>query len=143
MRLTSTPTLPALMLAIVAGFAVGAKAQPAPAGGQTAPADAATAEPPPKPEPGTTSQLGCIGLSSETKGELNNYTYVTTLENKCEERIICRLFVHAVHAKGSTLGRATLILGRKSEGAAAKKSYAMKVPTPGGMTMSTRECRVY
>lgn len=138
MRLT--PTLPALVLAIVAGFAVVAEAQPAPAGGQTAPA---TAEPPPKPDPGTTSQLGCIGSSSETKGEHNNYTYVTTLENKCEERIICRLFVHAVHAKGSTLGRATLILGRKSEGAAAKKSYAMKVPTPGGMTLSTRECRVY
>jgi hypothetical protein len=120
---------------------VAAQAQPAPAGGQ--PADAATAEPPPKPERGTTSQLACIGSSSETKGDHGSYAYVTTLENKCEERIICRLFVHAVHAKGSTLGRTTLTLGRKSEGAAAKKSYAMKVPTPGGMTMSTRECRVY
>jgi hypothetical protein len=28
------------------------------------------------------------------------------------------------------------------KGEAAKKSYALKVPAAGGMTMSSRECRV-
>jgi len=97
----------------------------------------------PKPDPGTTVQLKCIDENGELRGDGRTLAHVTTLENKCEARMKCRVFVHAVHAKGDTLGRATLTLAPKSQGPAAKKSYAMKVPTAGGMTTSTRECWAY
>jgi hypothetical protein len=123
----------ALTLSIATGFAASGLAQTAPADGQS----------PPTPDKGTTLQLNCIDSSGETKGRGRALAYVTTFENKCEARMKCAVFVHAVHPKGSTLGRATLVLAPASQGAAAKKSYAMKVPASGGMTTSTRECRVY
>jgi hypothetical protein len=128
--------LPALTLALALGFASAGLAEDAPADGQTPPV-------PPVPDKGTTLQLKCIDSNSETTGSGKTLAFVTTFENKCEARMKCMVFVHAIHAKGSTLGRATLILAPASKGAAAKKSYAMKVPTAGGMTTSTRECRVF
>jgi hypothetical protein len=44
--------------------------------------------------------------------------------------------------EGAGHGRATLELAPKSRGAAAKKSYVLKVKMLGGITQSTRECRV-
>ena len=54
----------------------------------------------------------------------------------------CAVFVYVLNAKGPAHGRATLILGPKSDGAAATKSYALKVKGAGGFGTSTRECRV-
>ena len=48
-----------------------------------------------------------------------------------------------INARGATQGRATLILGPKSDGAAATKSYALKVKGAGGFSTSDRECRVF
>jgi hypothetical protein len=45
-------------------------------------------------------------------------------------------------ARGTALGHTTLILGATSQGAAAKKSYAMKVKTAGGVAQVSRACRV-
>jgi len=47
-----------------------------------------------------------------------------------------------LNAKGPAHGRSTLILGPKSDGAAATKSYALKVKGIGGFGTSARECRV-
>ena len=54
----------------------------------------------------------------------------------------CRIFVYKINARGPSQGRGTLILGPKSDGAAATKSYALKVKGTGGFSTSTRECRV-
>ena len=115
-------------------FASAALAQNAPAAGQ---------EPPPVADEGTTSQLKCIADSSGFKRSGDSATYTIELANKCEQRLKCRVYAYITSSKGPVQGHATMILAPKSSGAAAKKSYVMKVKMMGGMAQSSRECRVF
>jgi hypothetical protein len=133
-RFTSAAKLRALTLAMAIGFAAAGYAQDAPADGQKA-------EPPPVPDRGTTSQLDCIGENTQYTKSGKSFFYVMKLENKCEARMKCAVFAYVLNAKGPAHGRSTLILGPKSVGAAATKSYALKVKGIGGFGTSTRECR--
>jgi hypothetical protein len=135
-RSTSTPKLCALTLAMALGFAVAGYAQDAPANGQKA-------EPPPVPDRGTTAQPNCIDESSKYTKRGKSLFSVMKLTNKCEARIKCAVFVYKINARGAAQGRATLILGPKSDGAAATKSYALKVKGAGGFSTSDRECQVF
>ena len=65
------------------------------------------------------------------------------LENKCERRMTCKVFVYINSAKGPVQGRGTIVLAEKSRGAAATKSFTMKAKMAGGSSQSTRECRVF
>jgi hypothetical protein len=134
MRVTSTSRLLALTMTIAIGFAAVGLAQDAPADGQTA-------EPPPVPDKGTTSQLNCIEQSSDYKRTGKSLFYVQTFANKCEARMKCTIFVYQLNARGPSQGHGTLTLGAKSEGAAAKKSYALKIKGTGGFGTADRECR--
>ena len=134
MRFASTSKLCALTLAMVIGFATAGFAEDAPGAGQKV-------EPPPVPDRGTTSQLNCIGENTQYTKTGKNSFYVMTFENKCEARMKCAVFAYTVNARGPAQGRATLILGPKSAGAAATKSYALKVKGIGGFGTSARECR--
>jgi hypothetical protein len=116
------------------GFAAAAVAQSAPADGQKA-------EPPPVPDRGTTAQPNCIDEKGEYTKRGNSLFFLMKLENKCEARMKCAVFAYVPNAKGPAHGRSTLILGPKSEGSAASKSYALKVKGIGGFGTSTRECR--
>jgi hypothetical protein len=130
--------LAVLALCLCGCFAGGAMAQNAPAADQDK-----GQEPPPKPDPGTTAQLKCIAKNSGFKRSGNSATYTITLENKCEQRMKCRVFAYVTNSKGAAQGHASMILAPKSGGAAAKKSYATKVKMLGGMAQSSRECRVF
>jgi hypothetical protein len=55
----------------------------------------------------------------------------------------CAVFAYRLNAMGPTQGRATLILGPKSQGPAARKSYALKVKGVGGFSTADREYRVF
>jgi hypothetical protein len=68
-------------------------------------------------------------------------TYVIGLTNTCDKRIKCKIAAYVVGAKGPASGHATLILGAQSSGAAAKKSYAMKVKAAGGTAQVSRDCQ--
>ena len=136
MRVTSTSRLLALTVAMAVGFAAAGLAQDAPADGQTT-------EPPPVPDKGTTPQLNCIDQRTEYKQTGKSLLYVLTLANKCEARMTCTIFVYQLNARGPSQGRGTLILGAKSAGAAAKKSYALKIKGAAGFSTSERECRVF
>jgi len=133
-RFVSTSKLCALTLAMVIGFAAAGFAEDAPADGQRA-------EPPPVPDRGTTSQLNCIGENTQYTKSGKSFFYVMKLANKCEARMKCAVFAYVLNAKGPAHGRSTLILGPKSEGPAATKSYALKVKGIGGFGTSSRECR--
>ena len=135
MRVTSTSGLLALTVAMAIGFASAALAQNAPAEGQTM-------EPPPVPDKGTTSQSNCIDQRTDYKKTGNSLFYIQTLANKCEARLRCTVFVYQLNARGPSQGSGTLILGAKSEGEAAKKSYSLKIKGAGGFSTSERECRV-
>ena len=95
----------------------------------------------PVPDAGTTGQAPCIEDDYETPGK--TVSYVIGLENECDKRLKCEIFANVTGARGSSFGHTTLILGAKSSGAAAKKSYTMKVKAAGGTAQVSRECRVF
>jgi hypothetical protein len=130
-----TPAAKSLSVAalILCGFVAAASAQNPPASGQT---------PPPQAEPGTTAQGECISENDGYEMRGKQPTFVVTLENKCEQRMTCKVFTNISSAKGSATGHTTMLLGPKSSGAAAKKSYTIKVKMMGGMSQSSRECKV-
>jgi hypothetical protein len=134
-RSNSPLRLLVLTFALVAGFAAAGQAEDAQANKQQA-------APPPVPDRGTTSQTNCIDQNNEYTKVGTRFFYVQTFENKCEARIKCAVFTNVVQAKGSTLGHSTVILGPKSQGPAAKKSYSLRIKGLGGMSSSERECRV-
>jgi hypothetical protein len=109
---------------------------------QNAPVAAKPAEPPPpRPDAGTTSQLKCIYETDTFEMRGNRPSLVIALENKCEQRMRCRVFAYVTSAKGAAQGRGLLKLAPKSHGTAAKKAYVMRVKMLGGSSQSTRECR--
>jgi hypothetical protein len=97
---------------------------------------------PPKADPGTTAQSQCLSDSGGFKTVDDHAAYTIELANSCEQRLQCQVYVYVISAKGPSQGHATLVLAPKSRGAAAKKSYALKVKMLGGITQSTRECKV-
>jgi hypothetical protein len=108
----------------------------------TAPAFAQSSqEPPPAPDAGTTAQAKCIDENDGyiTKGR--RPTFVIQLENKCDVRMVCKVFANVSSAKGNALGRGTITLAPKSAGAKAKGTWTMPVKMRGGSSQSTRECR--
>jgi hypothetical protein len=136
-QFTSALRLFALTLMMIAGFTVAGSAQNAPPDGQSQPG------PPPVPDPGTTSQLNCIGEDDSYVGSGKAVSYMIRLENKCEKRMRCEVFAYVVQSKGPSSGHAVLTLAPKSEGQTAKKSYPVKVKQVGGLSQVTRECRVF
>jgi hypothetical protein len=68
-------------------------------------------------------------------------TYVIGLSNTCGKRIKCKIDAYVVGAKGPASGHTTMILGAQSSGAAAAKTYAMKVKTAGGTAQVSRDCQ--
>ena len=95
----------------------------------------------PPPEAGDTSPKACITDSSDFRMDGKTPTFVTTLENKCEQRFRCRVNVYVTTAKGPTQGQATLILGPHAAGEASRKSYVLKVKMTSGSAEGARECK--
>jgi hypothetical protein len=100
-----------------------------------------TQEPPPSPEPGITAQSKCIDENDGYVMKGRRPTFVIQLENKCDVRLICKVFANVSSAKGRALGRGTIRLEPKSSGAKAKGTWTMPVKMTGGNSQSTRECR--
>jgi hypothetical protein len=97
----------------------------------------------PAPDAGTTGQAACIDETGDYETHGTMVTFVIGLANKCDKRLKCAIFANVTGAKGSSMGHTTIILGAKSSGAAAKKSYAMKVKAAGGTAQVSRDCRVF
>ncbi len=125
---------------LLCGFIAAASAQNAPASGQEPPA-ASGQTPPPTAEPGATAQGSCIDENDGYEMRGDQPTFVISLENKCEQKLSCKLYANISSAKGTANGHTTMVLGPKSSGAAAKKSYTIKVKMMGGMSQSSRECK--
>jgi hypothetical protein len=97
----------------------------------------------PVPDAGTTGQSACIEQSGDYETHGAATTFVIGLKNKCDKRLKCKIFAYVVGAKGPSSGKTTLMLGAKSSGAAAQKTYAMPVKAAGGTAQVSRECRVF
>jgi hypothetical protein len=117
---------------ILSGCLAAARAQTAPAARQ---------EPPPVADPGTTGQSKCIEENDGFKMRGKQPIFMIELANKCEQRIKCKVFVYMTSAKGASQARGTIVLGARSSGTAAKKSFTMRTKMNGGSAQSARECR--
>ncbi|HZP78261.1 MAG TPA: hypothetical protein VFB45_19110 [Pseudolabrys sp.] len=96
---------------------------------------------PPKPEPGTTAQIPCIAQKSEFKTDGKTPVFATTVTNKCEARLHCRISVAITNSKGMERGSVTMVLAPASRGEAASKSYRMTLKAPNGDAQVGRECK--
>jgi hypothetical protein len=113
--------------------------------------------PPPNPLPGArqypalapapAAALAATDVQSCLQ-ETDNYVthgmaiaYVIGVANTCDKRIKCKINAYVVGAKGPASGETTMILGVQLSGAAASKSYAMKVKASGGTAQVSRDCR--
>jgi hypothetical protein len=103
----------------------------------------ATAQQTPAAGAATPAQADCIEETGDYVTHGNAVTYVIGLGNKCDKRLKCKIFAYVVGARGPTSGQTTLILGAKSSGAAAKKTYTMKVKAAGGTAQVSRDCREF
>lgn len=95
--------------------------------------------PPPTPDPGVSAQSQCISDSGAFKVMGEIATFVLALENKCDRRLRCRVYLHIVNARGTEEGSTTLTLGPRG-GAAARKSFVMQLKMMGRWAQSMRAC---
>jgi hypothetical protein len=107
--------------------------QALPPDGQTPPSET---QMPPEPSDGK-----CITDEGGFRQNAGAATFVIALHNNCEKRVRCTVNAYIVTAMGPTTGRSVLTLGPKSQGAAAHKSYVMKIKSAGGMANVARDCK--
>jgi hypothetical protein len=98
-------------------------------------------EKPPVADKGTTAQGNCIDENDGYTKRGGKPMFVIQLDNKCEQRIVCKVFANVSSAKGNALGHGTIRLAPKSQGTKAKGSWSMPVKMSGGNSQSARECR--
>ena len=85
----------------------------------------------------------CISTSGDYQTHGQRISFVITLENKCEKRLKCEVFAYVIGAQRPSSGHAELVLGAKSSGGAAKKSYTMGVKAAGGTAQISRACETF
>jgi len=78
-------------------------------------------------EPAKSALAGCITDTANFKAEDKRAYFIVALENACEQRVTCEVFANIRTARGSKRAHGTLVLAAKSAGAAAKKSYRLRV----------------
>ena len=104
------------------------------------PQDAAKDTPKDAPKPEEIPLKDCVHEDSDFRMHGKSPAFVIVLENKCERRFRCKVNVNVTSAFGSAQGHATLTLAPHAAGAAASKTYALKVKALGGMAQSSRQC---
>jgi len=97
------------------------------------------ADDPPKDDAAPKSE--CIGTESDFKTEGKRIYYEVAMENKCEQKLRCQVYVNIMNSRGSVNGHGTLLLAGKDKGAAAKKAYRLTVREASGMIQVSSECK--
>jgi hypothetical protein len=137
-----------LMTAV--GFAGAALAQDAAAPSSASPPAAETPAGDPQnplpaaaaPPPAAAGDLqACLAETGDYQSHGSAVTYLIGLTNTCDKRIRCVIDAYVVGAKGPSSGHAVMTLGAKSSGAAATKTYTMKVKAFGGTAQVSRDCK--
>lgn len=82
----------------------------------------------------------CITVDTDFKQVDKAAAFVIALTNNCEKRARCTVNAYVVNSFGPNTGRTVLTLAAKSKGAAAHKSYVMKVKQAGGMASVSHSC---
>jgi hypothetical protein len=85
----------------------------------------------------------CVADTAQFKAEDKHAYFIVALENTCEQRVKCEVNANIKTARGKRHGHATLVLGPRSAGAEAKKSYSLRVKVAGGMAQVERDCTAF
>ncbi len=94
------------------------------------------------PKPAAAPEKNCIADAGGFKTEGRRHFYEVALENKCEQRVKCIVYISVSTARGDARGHRTLLLAGKAAGERAKKSYRLSVKEAGGMAQVSRECKM-
>lgn len=106
-------------------------------------ADAPGQEPPPVADKGSTAQENCIVENDGYTTRNGKPMFVIQLENKCAQRLVCKVYAYVTSPRGAVQGHGTIRLAAKANGAAPKGSFVMPVKMTRGNSQSDRECRPY
>lgn len=92
---------------------------------------------------GTAPDLqSCLQETGDYGTRGKSVVYVIGIANSCDKRLRCEIFANVTGAKGSSLGHTVMVLGAAASGAAAKKTFTMRVKAAGGTVMVSRDCKV-
>ena len=146
MRYAAASRLTGLALALCIGLASAALAQ-----SNSPPAEPQPSAPPPGTPPDAQANptaapaapdvQSCLQESGDYVTHGRAIAYVIGLSNTCGKRIKCTIDAYVVGAKGPASGHTIMILGAQASGAAAAKTYAMKVKASGGTAQVSRDCK--
>jgi len=100
----------------------------------------ARADDPPKEDAAPKDE--CIGTESGFKTEGKRIFYEVALENKCEKKVRCQVFINIMNSHGSVSGHRTLVLAAKADGEGAKKSYRLATREASGIIQVSPECKL-
>ena len=96
-----------------------------------------------KAEADVSPENKCVADTARFKAEDKHAYFIVALENNCEQRVKCEVNANIKTARGKRHGHATLVLGPRSAGADAKKSYSLRVKVAGGMAQVERDCTAF
>jgi len=139
--------LAALALIVSAGVDPAALAQnvAAPAAPTAEPQNPLPGTPPaaaPAAHAAATDLQSCLTETGDYVTHGKTVSYLIGITNGCDQRLKCQIFANVTGAKGSSLGHTTMVLGAKSSGGAATRTYAMRVKSAGGTAQVSRDCKV-
>ena len=90
---------------------------------------------------GTTAQAACLDEQDGYKLRRKHPMFVIELTNKCETRMICKVYAFVISAHGTAQGHGTIRLAAAAPGQPSKGTFTMKAKAMRGSSHSDRECR--
>jgi hypothetical protein len=141
-----------MVVTAAAAVAQDTAAPAAPAAPAAADQPAAAPVTPPNPAPNAASPQPAAPAAADLQSCLEEtgdfvthgraVSYLIGLTNSCDKRLRCEIFANVSGARGTTLGHTIMMLGAKSTGAGANKTYTMRVKAAGGVAQVSRQCKV-
>jgi hypothetical protein len=105
--------------------------------------DAPGKERPPVADKGSTAQENCIVENDGYTTRNGTPMFVIQLENKCAQRLTCKVYAYVTSPRGAVQGHGTIKLAAKANGAAPKGTFVMPAKMTRGNSQSDRACQPY
>ena len=83
----------------------------------------------------------CLQETGDYMTRGKTVTYVIGLTNTCARRLRCEIYANISGARGTSLGHTVMTLGPSGSGAAAQRTYTMRVKAAGGIAQVSRDCK--
>ena len=105
--------------------------------------DAPGQERPPVADKGSTAQENCIVENDGYTTRNGKPMFVIQLENKCAQRLTCKVYAYVTSPRGAVQGHGTIRLAAKANGEAPKGTFVMPAKMTRGNSQSDRACQPY